>query len=105
MPHPYEKSVFDCSEMSAYTEWYLENHGFRADIVVNRFPTGNHAYVIAYVDGGVYPIETTTEPLHFYTNSSYCLYIHYKKRFETIYDAVDYAGIDEWDWWAVVPKV
>ena len=42
---PEEKRVFDCSEMSAYMEWYLENHGF--DTVIYTNSTQEHAWVVA----------------------------------------------------------
>jgi len=32
---PYQPGVFDCSEMSAYLEWLLQNHGFEAGFCVD----------------------------------------------------------------------
>ena len=59
-----DEEVFDCSEMAAYMEWYLENHGFDTIIATNY--TEHHAWVVVkhlkskegkYRD---YPIEVIT---------------------------------------------
>jgi len=44
----YVKDKFDCSEMSAYVEWRLENEGYRTLIVVGGSPSepqAQHAWL------------------------------------------------------------
>lgn len=55
--------VFDCSEMSAYLERYLEIEGWHTYIAVGKNPTGagNHSWLIIEVYSGKYiPVEATT---------------------------------------------
>jgi len=54
-PHGYEECVFDCSEMSSYAEWFLENKGFNTSILANE--TWGHAWISVYVDGENVNIE------------------------------------------------
>ncbi|UCH01401.1 MAG: hypothetical protein JSV20_05845, partial [Candidatus Bathyarchaeota archaeon] len=60
---PYQEGVFDCSEMSASIERYLENNGWHALIICGDSPsgTGEHAWVLVETSEGEYmPIEPTT---------------------------------------------
>lgn len=57
---PYQEDVFDCSEMSAYLEWYLENEGWHTIIVVGDSPfgAGRHAWLLVETSPNRYmPIE------------------------------------------------
>ena len=76
---PYQKDVFDCSEMSAYVEWLLTCHGFDAGFCVDGtgpwmvppgYPYIVHMWVAVRLwndttgayEGLVY-IETTADPM------------------------------------------
>jgi len=111
LPHKYEKEVFDCSEIAAYTEWALEDAGFDAYIAVGYYTEEGgvmvgHAWVIVkvgnqrfYVDPTVMrkgddrtilipPDKYNIKPSEIYSN---------------IYEAVEHdQSIDQWDWWNVV---
>ena len=54
---PYEEDGWDCSQMSAYTEWFVENCGYDAVILVS---TG-HGWVSIDIDrdGTFYQYEAT----------------------------------------------
>ncbi|MEA1964035.1 MAG: hypothetical protein U9O41_02785 [Candidatus Aerophobetes bacterium] len=54
MPKGYTPDVFDCSEMTAYLEWALEDAGYKA-VIATGCPTGGspkskmkHAWVLVY---------------------------------------------------------
>ena len=91
----YKVGEFDCTEMSAFAERWLENHGFHTYIVGS---TGGkekgHAWILVEVEPNTYiAVETTygyiaKEPQ----------YYEYDIRFETIQEAVRYAPA-EFDWW------
>ena len=112
---PEEKRVFDCSEMSAYMEWYLENHGF--DTVIYTNSTQEHAWVVAR---GVWveergpdfitfipvqynvAIECTPPIPRIATSSSY----HYPEiMYEDIYEAMEGEHPWEFDWWNILPEI
>lgn len=62
MPKGYRADEFDCSEMTAYLEWALEDAGFNASIVVGPFSLEEgtkHAWVMAYTNDGDMAIEST----------------------------------------------
>lgn len=49
---PYEFGTFDCSEMSAYLDWFLKSHGFKTSICVGSIPYSgeiDHAWLKAEV--------------------------------------------------------
>jgi len=95
MPHKYEPYVFDCSEMSAYVEWYLENRGYNATLV----GTDRHAQVVVYdVSGRAYVIGCTLNPPRV---MGYKTDFTYKNEWEDIYSACAYNRY-EWDWWKKV---
>ncbi len=47
---PYKEDVFDSTESSAYLEWYLEGHGFKAYMA--RSDAISHLWVIVELDNG-----------------------------------------------------
>ena len=92
-PHSYEISVFDCSEMSSYAEWFLENKGFDTVICTNK--TWGHAYARAYLIGGNANIECIP-PVHI---TSYEKYNHPEDIYVDIYEAIwNYPW--EFNWWS-----
>jgi len=100
---PYEEGVFDCSEMSAYLEWYLENRGWHAVIIAGESPFSQnpHTWILVETSEGTYmPVETTTTPpkVVLSTSPDFDNYFEYDYEFETIQDALA-ASETEFDWW------
>lgn len=101
----YEENVFDCSEMSAYMERYLENEGFHAMILVGDSPfgSGRHAWVVAETTEGKYmPVEATQPRVVLWDDDYFDGYFEYERDFETIQEAVAYDSTG-FDWWTVYP--
>ncbi|WP_456468106.1 hypothetical protein [Archaeoglobus sp.] len=74
VPHQYVRDYFDCSEMSAYYEWKLENAGFdtkiltgyvsfkrwsyeKGRIVLKTYHAGLHAYLMVKTRDGTYFVD------------------------------------------------
>jgi len=103
---PYSCSVFDCSEMAAYIEWKLECHNITAYIATrNNWQGGyGHAWVIVPLRGGSkLAIEPTISAAEgsvgaemITTDPKYFTHDHL---FEDIYEASEFFGVEEWDWW------
>jgi len=99
--HPYEEGVFDCSEMSASMERYLENEGWNTLIIVGDSPfgSGRHAWLLVETSDGKYmPVESTTIEIVWWPNPNFDNYFEYDHSFETIQDALVYSET-EFDWW------
>lgn len=97
----YTEDVFDCSEMSAYLEWRLENEGYHTIIAVGEKPSGKgyHAWLLVETSAGHYmPVEATTYDLVTWEDQSFHKYFIYDHIFETIQDALEYS-YEEFDWW------
>lgn len=98
---PYEVDVFDCSEMSAYMEWELENLGWHTIIVAGDSPfgSGRHAWLLVETSEGKYmPVEATTLEVVWWDDPYFDNYWEYDYEFETILDALAYSET-EFDWW------
>ena len=100
--HPYQEDVFDCSEMSAYLEWYLENEGWHTFIVVGNslFDSGRHAWLLVETSPNSYmPVETTNIQVVWGDNPYFDNYFNYDHKFEKIQDALEYdpSGFDWWE--------
>jgi len=106
IPHKYERGVFDCSEISAYVEWVLEDAGFDAYIVLGEVDFGGdnkgiHAWNMVKVAGATYYIDMSSGKPHIFKSDKHHLKII--KVFKNIYEAIEYYyGVKEWDWWNVV---
>jgi hypothetical protein len=99
---PYKENVFDCSEMSAYLEWKLENEGWHTLIIVgdSPFSTGKHAWLLVETEKGKYtPVESTNIVVIRSDNPNFGAYFKYDRQFETIQEALSYNEAD-FDWWA-----
>jgi len=97
----YVKGVFDCSEMSAYIEWRLENEGYHTYIACGESPWGGgyHAWLLVETSEGAYmPVEATEYDVVWWSDLYFDNYFEYDYLFETIHDALDYSH-DEFDWW------
>lgn len=101
---PYQEGVFDCSEMSACLEWYLENAGWNASIVLGDAPFGEgyHAWLLVETSTGQYtPVECTTIGIVWWDNPYFDNYFIYHYRFETIQEAMSNFKF-EFDWWEIL---
>jgi hypothetical protein len=102
---PYEEGVFDCTEMTAYLERYLENHGWHAKIVVGDSPfgSGRHAWLLVETSEGKYmPVESTKIEIVWWSNPNFDNYWIYDHKFETVSQALSYSET-AFDWWTVYP--
>jgi len=98
---PYQAGVFDCSEMSACLEWFLENRGWHVKIYLGDTPfgSGKHAWLIVETTEGKYmPVESTTLRVIWWSDPNFDNYWNYDHRFETIQDAIAYSE-SGYDWW------
>ena len=97
----YVEGVFDCSEMSAYIEWKLENEGYNTIIVAGTSPWGGgyHAWLLVETSEGHYmPVEATEYDIVYWSDPYFDNYFIYDHQFETIQDALEYS-YEEFDWW------
>ena len=97
----YETGEFDCSEMSAYLEWRLENEGYNTVIVAKTTPGvfSEHAWLLVETSAGEYmPVEATTYEIVYWGHPQFDDYFVYDYEFETIQEALEY-GPTEFDWW------
>jgi len=98
---PYQEGVFDCSEMSAYIEWDLENKGWNTDIIVGDSPFGSgyHAWLLVECEEGKYmAVEPTTIEIVWWDDPYHDGYWTWDYIFEDILEALDY-NESEFDWW------
>ena len=92
---------FDCSKMSAYLEWRLENQGYHTVIVSGNSPdgSGRHAWLLVETNvGGYTPVEATTRNIVDRSSPYYDNYFKYELYFETIQEALSYSST-EFKWW------
>ena len=64
---PYEENEWDCSVMSSYTEFALENCGYRTEIILISMDGFGHAFIRVMIDGAWRTYETTVRkwfPMH-----------------------------------------
>ncbi|MCW3976804.1 MAG: hypothetical protein NWE77_02605 [Candidatus Bathyarchaeota archaeon] len=102
----YDLGLFDCTEMTAYLERYLENNGWHAQIVVGDTPfgPGRHAWLLVETSEGSYmPVESTTIQIVWWSAPSFDNYWVFDYRFETIGEALSYSET-AFDWWTVYPQ-
>lgn len=102
---PYEAGVFDCTEMTAYLERYLENQGWHARIVLGDSPfgSGRHAWLLVETSEGKYmPVESTKIEIVWWSDPNFDNYWTYDHKFETINEASSYSET-AFDWWTVYP--
>ncbi len=111
----YQEDYFDCSEMSAFIEWYLEGHGIDTVIVTGELNqphnistggfeyekgAGDHAWIVVNVSGKHVLIEPTLARV---VPKSLEKYYLNDTTYTDIYDAVSSSrSVEEYDWWAVV---
>jgi hypothetical protein len=98
----YKPASFDCSEMSAFLEWMLENEGFHTVIVAGKSPDGSsekHAWLLVETSPREYmPVEATAFSIVYWDSPYFDNYFQYDRQFETIQEALTYSPT-EFDWW------
>lgn len=97
----YVENEFDCSEMSAYLEWKLENEGYHTLIVTGNSPSsaGKHAWLLVQISAEEYmPIEATVYSIVYWWDPYFDNYFVYDYEFETIQEALGHSP-NEYDWW------
>lgn len=97
----YVANRFDCSEMSAYLEWKLENEGYHTIIITGGTPwgEGRHAWLLVETSAGHYmPVEATAYSIVYWWDAYFDNYFLYDHEFETIGEALEYSPT-EFDWW------
>lgn len=114
----YERNQFDCSEMSALTEFVLENQGYTVKIAVGEIGQGKHAWLLIWngPTNDWLPIEATSwwswarvTSIALFLEElvakvlgvdyiSYDEYITPEYIYDTVYEA-EYAWPGEFDWW------
>ena len=99
---PYSKS-FNCGEMAACLERYLEREGWHTLIVVGKPPFDRrsrtkHAWLLVETSDGYIPVEPTVPKVILPSNPYYDNYFRYSHIFETPYEAeLRFPG--EFDFW------
>ena len=97
----YIEGKFDCSQMSAYLEWKLENEGYHTVIVAGDSPdgSGRHAWLLVEASKGRYmPVEATAYSIVYWNSPYFDNYFEYEYEFETIQEALSYSPT-EYNWW------
>lgn len=97
----YVADEFDCSEMSAYLEWKLENEGYNTVIVTGDSPfgVGKHSWLLVQTSTeGYMPLESTTYSIVYWWDVYFDNYFEYDHQFESIQEALAYSP-NEFDWW------
>jgi len=99
---PYQENVFDCGEMSACLERYLENRGWHVKLVFGDSPSGRgvkHVWLLVETSQWQYmPVESTRLELVWPYDLYFENYFTYDYAFETIQDAMMH-NESEVDWW------
>ena len=104
-PHAYEEHVFDCSESAAFLEWYLENHGYDAVIVVGTNENQNvHAWVrvknLTNASGCAATIDIDRHKDSTYFALPGFSFNADKTHYDDIFAACKaYGQCSEWNWW------
>lgn len=118
---PYEYGKFDCSEMSAYLEWFLKSHGFKTKMCINKSIASGfggaipgHLWIMVEVTNNntgknetVY-VESTSIPIKVYESDmiGYENYTHPRKTFDTVFHMVTDGLLEtEIDWWKNVREI
>lgn len=111
----YQEDLFDCSEMAAFIEWYLEGHGVDTVIVTGKHDqpynvsiggfeytnnSGDHAWVVANLSERRILVEPTLARI---VPEALEQYYSPDGAYDDIYDMVGSSrSADEYDWWTVV---
>lgn len=107
----YKEAVFDCTEMAAYGQWYLANHGIESQILASP-KSQSHAWLAAKTTSGTVMIDMTAPKKERVQTNKKSFYYSPEFTFNTVYQAViqvdkdgDHPGIEPWDWWLAAPDL
>ena len=92
-PQPHSKS-YDCSELSAYTEYYLENNGFNTTISASL--SQGHAWCTVHNIIGYDGVHVECIPPAFIRPSLGTVELSYNDIEKALAGEYPY----EWDWWS-----
>ena len=92
-PQPYSES-FDCSELSAYTEYYLENNGFDTTICAS-FSQGHAWCAVCNIIGYDIVQVECIPPAHIHLSSG-----PVERSYDNIQEALAGEYPQEWIWWS-----
>lgn len=116
---PYQYGVFDCSERTAYLDWFLKGHGFSTYICylhgrsngIGGIDPGHMWLAVKVNNSGTQEIvyvESTESPIKIYERGmkGYENYTKEDKHYDSIFNAVD-DGVyeNEIDWWSNVLQI
>lgn len=92
-PYPYEVKEYDCSQMSAYMEYQLENKGY--DTTISGSLTRGHAWVTVHNIIGHDRIDIECIP------SMHIKPVHHEIEvsYDDITEALNGVYPKEWQWW------
>lgn len=110
----YKENVYDCSNMSAQLQWFLEANDIKAKIIVGKpdWAKTTHAWVFAYGDFGKIAIEATTQKivydggLHLFStvDTSYYDDKNIYNQYDSIFGIPDDEKA-EFEWWNITKGV
>jgi len=109
----YNAGAFDCSDMTAYLDWFLKSHGFHTYICIVETEYVCHSYLAVKVDipnsssQDIVYVESTTVIIQI-VNRNHPEYGSYQNESEH-YDDIWAANVDmaenEIDWWSNIKDV
>lgn len=92
----YVRDNFDCSEISAYAEHWLEAHGINTKIVANT--QIRHAWLICQLESGEWVPVEPQDGENCVITDPFSSYFVYDVILDDIYEAMSVSQF-EWDWW------
>jgi len=103
-PADYKMNVFDCSDMSACLEWWLEGHGYHTIFIQGISGGDMHMWLYVWVDEQWKLVEPTS--IFFCPDTR--THVHdiptWREeigRYENIEEALEDFSVSELDWWAI----
>jgi len=108
---PYQENIWDCSQMSAYIEWLVENCGYEANIVIAS--QIDHVWVEIKIGGKWRPYEATWGSFYLAPKVLREISAGNTVTLEDIYEVYDFStrrkaswgdvwirmAMREWTWW------
>lgn len=110
---PYLVNVFDCSERTAYFDWFLTSHGFNTYICVTKNRALNHCWLAVKVDipnsssQDIVYVETTTSIVQIVNRNhpEYGSYQDEATHYDDIFKFREDFEESEMDWWANITDI
>lgn len=107
----YRAGVFDCSDMTAYLDWFLKSHGFCTYICLTNGKTPDHCWLAVKVNTStvqdIVYVESTATPIQIIErgNILYSKYQDEYKHYDNLWDVLVMLDENEIDWWRNVPEI